>query len=97
MHLTYFRTLNTNSMDERQSFNPLELLAHGTDQEIGVTFSPESVLLSVPMQQMRIRTIVDIAQDTSGIGSCSDGLAQIVRTGLLVAGARPNHSPDPPT
>ncbi len=65
LHLTYFRTLNTNSMDERQSFNPLELLAHGTDQEIGVTFSPDSVLLSVPMQQMRIRTIEVFGENDS--------------------------------
>lgn len=57
LHLTYFRTLNTNSMDERQSFNPLELLAHGTHEEIEVTFTQDSVVLSVPMQQMRIRSI----------------------------------------
>lgn len=65
LHLTYFRTLNSDAMDERQSFNPLELLAHGRAAEMSAIFDTDSVIVDVPLQQMTIRTIEVFGENDS--------------------------------
>jgi hypothetical protein len=58
LHLGYFRTLNFDNVDERLSYNPLELLAHGNRRDgIDATFSATGVTLSVPLQRMTVQTI----------------------------------------
>jgi hypothetical protein len=58
LHLGYFRTLNFDNVDERLSYNPLELLAHGRQRDrIDVTFSESAVTLGVPLQRMILQTI----------------------------------------
>ncbi len=57
LHLGYFRTLNTDAINEQQSFNPLEILAYRNPPRIGAEFSEGGVVLSMPLQSMTVRKI----------------------------------------
>ncbi len=59
LHLGYFVGLprDTRVRDERLSRNPLELLPHGEPLAVTGEFTGQGVTLSVPLQQMTIRTI----------------------------------------
>ena len=57
LHLGYFVDLSGNSVDERRSLNPLELLPHGDPEPITASFAEGSVELDVPLRRMTIRSV----------------------------------------
>ncbi len=65
LHLGYFVGLprDTRVRDERRSRNPLEILPHQEPPPLAAEFTATNVVLSVPLQQMTIRSI-----DLSGEG-----------------------------
>lgn len=60
LHFGYMQGLGGNSVDERRSRNPLELLPHTRPGDLGAISFDDSatVTLAVPLQSMTIRTIV---------------------------------------
>lgn len=58
LHLGYFRSLNTDAIDERQSYNPLELLPQSRrNTPIVATFGDAAITLDISLQRMQIRSI----------------------------------------
>jgi hypothetical protein len=59
LHFGYMQGLGGNSVDERRSRNPLELLPHSRPSDLGaITFDdPATVTLTVPLQSMTIASI----------------------------------------
>ncbi len=57
LHLTYFVGLTGTSSDERKSRNPLELLPHGDPEAPVVKTWGAEVVIDVPLQRMKVRTV----------------------------------------
>jgi murein DD-endopeptidase MepM/ murein hydrolase activator NlpD len=57
LHLGYFVGMPTDNRNESYSRNPLELLRHGTPEQILATWTESGVELSIPTRRMTVRSV----------------------------------------